>query len=156
MYVPVPIIGNCHHSVNEQFSICVTILFQYTFTFFSTYIVVLRAAEPSAKWRKTCLRVGYFEFPLVEGPRGRGIPGTDQPHERPTRAACPRPPEGKPAHFLCRIFHRLINARPLITHTRVSHRGVCGLKLHTHERRAHTSRRTYTSSSRNTCHGTII
>lgn len=81
-------------------------------------------------------RVGYFEFPLVEGPRGRGIPGTDQPHERPTRAACPRPPEGKPAHFLCGIFHRLINARPLITHTRVSHRGVCGLKLHTHERRA--------------------
>jgi len=35
----------------------------------SSYIAIFRATEP-VKWCKTCLRVGYFEFPLAEDRAG--------------------------------------------------------------------------------------
>lgn len=83
----------------------------------------------------------YFEFPLARKGHERGIPRTGRPHGRPTLAACPRPPEGKPAHFLCGIFHRLINARSLITHTRFSHTRRVRVNLS----RVHTSGAAYSS-----------
>lgn len=79
-----------------------------------------------AKWCKTSLKAyDVFRVPLAEAwSRQRNFSNWSaitRPDGRPTSAGVPAPARRyKPAHFLCGIFHRLINAQPLITHTRVS------------------------------------